>query len=968
MRSPYLLVPLVVLALRASAYTPDRLSGHAALITGSNYLAAGPLPPLTAAVSVFWWHQLALPSTLRLGLCTSPARGVVPRFMMALAGGTVYVGSGTKTFFAPGVHNFTDGSWWSIGVAAVVGGNVTFYAGGARIASVAFPADIPANESLYLVIGSERWGRKLNGLVDDIAVYNVAVNDSVAAELGTSSGRRAAVGDGLVGLWDFDDPDDPLGVALRDSGIATSASMLRSTGWAGRTAVPTYRRAAPWRLSPIVPVVVKRGALVAVNLLPAWAQSSTVTLLDVPVNATLRARAGGPALGVGGVVLGTDGVAYGQASASFTVERIRASVDGRDFGSFVAKSTFGFYVVGMADITGVDASTYYYPDADGQRVQVYVTSMPRVGKLHQVAGPVEESGSVVAVLPAAPIDTPSRVTHPFHVVCYVPGEWQDVNETNFTYVVSDGIDNSSEYTVVMYITEPAEPNKKGLISQNVSTTEAAASLAISLQVDRGIANPRFVLTSLPSYGTLHQGTPDGPAVKMDKTFSFVRQWVSSVVNVSSFWYDASGSYSPLKLIGRPNCYPLAGDCDDAWSPASGNKDEWIRLRFEMPVYIVGVEVYETYYPGNTVRIQARGENGEWFPLWKGSPDKAVRAENKLRVFSPSLFLSSIPQLSSEIIVSTAAAGPDVFVEIDAVMLIGATTIDAAVVHGTELAYVPLPHVDGLLADPLRPFKDAFTFAVDDAEYYMRYRDLDISEAQVAINVAPANDAPFFLSMETVDVNSTGRTLIVVTAVDYDGPSPVSLTLVQEPARGVLTSIDGRVLTAGSKSSTVVFYTPRKCGQYSDGFTVVASDSVLASPEYTVSVSVLCSEESGLLTTVLVAVIVPVGAILAASVAAVVVVSAYMRRRVSVLEDEKEQLQDELSRFHKASDMINTPAEAAIMTLQDIKTRALHGGSFAPDDGERLEEVIVLIARNKLFQAGYGKKRGTRDPYELRRRD
>eukprot|EP00727_Mastigamoeba_balamuthi_P012357 m51a1_g7744 putative protein (1782) ;mRNA; f:8438-16404 len=929
-----LAVALAVLgAAVAAGGVPVRQSGFAGLVSGpENYLVTSALEPPLASLSVFWWHRCLLPSTHRVSIAASPDPGVVPLFMAALGGGSIYVNTAANDYFyAPGKYNFTDGAWWHVGISVEAGGNVTYYINGSPAGTRAFDAGLPLNASLYLTLGAPRWGRKLDGLLDDVALYRPAVGPAVARELHAARGQRGPVSGGLVALWDFDDPDAPLAAAFRDPAGAHSVQLRAGGGWSGPAAAPSERPAAPWRASPAVPAVVARGQAGPLSLLPAWAPA---------------------------------------ASSVFTEERIEAVVDGRNVtfvllgntppvaaglsGSIVALSKVSFYLAGTSDMSATDLTKTYMVDAEGQLFSVYLTSLPSTGSLYQVSATPDDTTYVSGLLPdadAVPIAAPGLVTNAFTVVCYAPGEWQGVNSTSFRFVVSDGLVNSSEYTVTFVITEPVETNKKALVSQNLSFTEASAAVNVTLKADKDVSNPRFILTSLPQYGTLRQPSST-ESIKLSSKFSFVRQWASRAVNVSSFWYDAAGYYAPTHLLGRPDCYPTAGDCSGAWSPSSANSPEWIQLAFDRPTYIVGVEVYETYYPGNTVRVRCKAEDGGWFDLWRGSPDSAIRNRtDATRVLSPTLFLSNIPELSSEIRIDFAAAGvADSYVEIDAVMLIGATTIETASVAGTKLVYEPLPHVDALLQDPLSAFQDSFSFVINDADYYMRYRDLDISAATVTMHIAPANDAPFFSGAEGAEafvVNSTRRTLLALPAVDYDGPAPVALLLRQEPKRGALFRADGTVLTAGSTApSAEVYYRADDCGVYADAFVVAATDSLLTSPDQTITVSVQCSGKSELLTTVLVAVIVPVGAILAASVAAVVAVSAYMRRRVSVLEDEKEQLQDELSRFHKASDMINTPAEAAIMTLQDIKNRALHGGSFYLDDETTnfLEETLGFYQR------------------------
>ena len=90
----------------------------------------------------------------------------------------------------------------------------------------------------------------------------------------------------------------------------------------------------------------------------------------------------------------------------------------------------------------------------------------------------------------------------------------------------------------------------------------------------------------------------------------------------------------------------------------------------------------------------------------------------------------VSQLADTIRLDFGAPGPDHYVEIDAVMLIGATTVSVAPLNSPNLFFLQDPDSDFYFNGS----SDSFNFVLDDKQYYMRYRNLDISEATITFNV------------------------------------------------------------------------------------------------------------------------------------------------------------------------------------------------------------------------------------------
>ena len=48
------------------------------------------------------------------------------------------------------------------------------------------------------------------------------------------------------------------------------------------------------------------------------------------------------------------------------------------------------------------------------------------------------------------------------------------------------------------------------------------------------------------------------------TTTYMEQWVSQVINQSSYWLDVSGGWAPQQIEGLPDAFPAYGDNPLAW--------------------------------------------------------------------------------------------------------------------------------------------------------------------------------------------------------------------------------------------------------------------------------------------------------------------------------------------------------------------------------------------------------------------
>ncbi|KAJ3129199.1 F-box and leucine-rich repeat protein 4 [Nowakowskiella sp. JEL0407] len=143
-------------------------------------------------------------------------------------------------------------------------------------------------------------------------------------------------------------------------------------------------------------------------------------------------------------------------------------------------------------------------------------------------------------------------------------------------------------------------------------------------------------------------------------------WISSVESYSSQY--SSSSWSAKKVIGAPNVYPKFADNIEAWTAYSRytSTTQFLVLKIEKVVRISQVHLYETYYPGALISIEARDPNGSYITLWQGSATSALSVS---RIYKPTLSRTDVS--ADTIRVKFDFSVSNQWYELDAVKVVGA---------------------------------------------------------------------------------------------------------------------------------------------------------------------------------------------------------------------------------------------------------------------------------------------------------
>jgi len=150
--------------------------------------------------------------------------------------------------------------------------------------------------------------------------------------------------------------------------------------------------------------------------------------------------------------------------------------------------------------------------------------------------------------------------------------------------------------------------------------------------------------------------------EIKKTDKEIQQWVSKVMSSSS---EANG-WPATNIVGPSNTYPKYGDSKTNWSPfSSSGTQEFLHVKYDIPVIPTRIKVYETYNPGALVKVSGKDPSDNWVILWSGA-----RQTNSGKAVINELPLKKVDFLVSEILLDLNCMGQTGYYEIDAIELFG----------------------------------------------------------------------------------------------------------------------------------------------------------------------------------------------------------------------------------------------------------------------------------------------------------
>ena len=206
---------------------------------------------------------------------------------------------------------------------------------------------------------------------------------------------------------------------------------------------------------------------------------------------------------------------------------------------------------------------------------------------------------------------------------------------------------------VLQYASAIRPRLPGSAPPTATTSAAAAAKAAAAvaapaatSASSSVAAPLVVAAMAPA-ATAAPAAPVPPAAATGRAATLAAthmQWVHDVMDASS-QRDADG-FGAHQLVGPPRTYPMHGNVAGAWQPevmAGGGgaaAAAAVELAYRQPMYVSGIEIYETHRPGSVVSVALwsgptdGSGSGGWDVVWRGEPHRALPPE--ARLFAPPL--------------------------------------------------------------------------------------------------------------------------------------------------------------------------------------------------------------------------------------------------------------------------------------------------------------------------------------------
>ncbi|MEK7539977.1 MAG: hypothetical protein AAB558_01895 [Patescibacteria group bacterium] len=140
------------------------------------------------------------------------------------------------------------------------------------------------------------------------------------------------------------------------------------------------------------------------------------------------------------------------------------------------------------------------------------------------------------------------------------------------------------------------------------------------------------------------------------------QWAVKATASTEYGSD---SWAAKQATGQPNVTAYA-DNASAWAPLERNKGtETLELTYANPVYAIGVRIHETYGAGALTKIELKGTNGIYYPIWEGTDTTRTIGYGQAAVAQTS-YLTKTVRLTFD----TTLSPEGEWAEVDAVQLVG----------------------------------------------------------------------------------------------------------------------------------------------------------------------------------------------------------------------------------------------------------------------------------------------------------
>jgi hypothetical protein len=141
----------------------------------------------------------------------------------------------------------------------------------------------------------------------------------------------------------------------------------------------------------------------------------------------------------------------------------------------------------------------------------------------------------------------------------------------------------------------------------------------------------------------------------------VSQWATSAVASSEY---GTADWSAMQATGAPDT-PECGDQVTAWASATAGTEEWIELTYDTLVYPKQVNIVQTYYPNQVVKVELIDSASVYHVIYTGEPESIEQCPYVL-----SIPVKDADYLAAGIRITIDQTELQDWNEIDAVELVG----------------------------------------------------------------------------------------------------------------------------------------------------------------------------------------------------------------------------------------------------------------------------------------------------------
>lgn len=137
----------------------------------------------------------------------------------------------------------------------------------------------------------------------------------------------------------------------------------------------------------------------------------------------------------------------------------------------------------------------------------------------------------------------------------------------------------------------------------------------------GLARSKSNIGRLPSTGSSRGPSGTTPS-SAPPTGDELRQWASKASATSNYGPLDGDPWNASQATGAPDVDPNCGDQKAAWAAKEKNTIDTITLTYQVPVIPSELRVFQTYNPGQIVRMEMKGPSGQSKVIYEGDPKVA----------------------------------------------------------------------------------------------------------------------------------------------------------------------------------------------------------------------------------------------------------------------------------------------------------------------------------------------------------